>query len=1039
MAEHMIKPAPVEGFMDSAWNRVDLCLILVRLAVLPFSLLPNGQGNFVNALARLLFLVRPLSMMDAYLTGPSDILKVIPAAAAPLRDLFSVFVLFLVIMTILCISLFGNGKMHGRCVVAPNNSMALRWAQLKAAHGDVFDRPNTVGELKVPEELCMSDASCQHGFECSCLPHGVDLQDRSYLIGRPGCYKIPFGKVGESNKGEPTTLSYGYLGFNNFAQALFTVWQVCTLSKWPDVMEAVMQAYGTWACSIFILIIIGMRYWIINMAVAIIPSVYLCIRRQRVTIKWDEAMARAETALLEQLREKAEFEEGEDEEEEALEDYLNEEKQEEDGPAKRKIPPKSKAKDALISVLGDLTHCTPRELTAHIRATFSAFDTDNSGEISARELGDAFRAMGMDVPEQDIEQIAADADVNEDGVLDMEEFEDMVKVMISTVRERVPEPTVVQVKEPTPLWLGLIEIPEKYFQRNLVPLHPISLSISRMLASPAVVDECGELVPGDVVLEAKRRNLTIQWGPSCREWRLMADRGGASIGMKTRRAKNTKNRDSQKNTAKGGKNAEDEKGFTEMFPSNSPIPGGDGVSENDDRSDMRHVILQFDVHQKWRYETPKLVPNNTVPYFDVLVLQCILANTLLMTLSHFDGSVNLECQRSFHCPENLEIMSSGWFLALQLGEVAFNVIFTLEAVCKIVALGSFMRYISQAINTFDFALVVVSDILMLLSLFNVNLPNVSFFRALRLLRACLMITRFRRLRLLFRRSAASMMGTCGVVFLLMIFISIFALVGMNIFKCSMPKCNTTTPSGECLDPFAQCTNSYECEMFKETRADGSAGCPFRLRRNFNTFFNSMTSIFVIFTAEKWSDIMLDGMRSQSTGFMGIYAAIIFFTLSYMFFNQVLANMFIAVIIDNFSTSEVSIYTDSPPPLPPSLYFPLSSSLFFSLPLVSICTKKFSLSLSFFPLSLFSSLSLSHTHTFFLSLSLSLALSLAPPLSLSLALSLSHTHTHCLSVCLSVSLSRALSLSPPPSLSPSLSLCICIHICTHMYIHIGRQD
>jgi len=458
MAEHMIQPTEVDGFMDSAWNRVDLYLILVRLAVLPFSLLPNGQGNFVNALARLLFLIRPLSMMENYLTGPSDILKVIPTALAPLLDLLSLFVLFLVIMSILCISLFGNGKLHGRCVVAPNNSMALRWVQLKAAHGDVFDRPSTVGELKIPEQLCTTDASCQHGFECSCLPLGVDLHDRSYLIGRPGCYKIPFGKVGESNKGEPTTLSYGYLGFNNFAQALFTVWQVCTLSRWPSVMEAVMQAYGMWACSIFILIIIGLRYWIINLAVAIIPSVYLNIRRQRVVIMWDEAMARAEIALLEQLL-NAQFVGGEDEEEEALEDDLNGVEQQADSPAKRNIVRKSKAEGALVSALGDLIHCTPRELTAHIRSTFAMFDTDNSGEISAKELADAFRAMGMVVPEQDIAQMAADADMNDDGAIDIEEFEELVKKMISTVREREePETTVVQVKEPTPLWLGLIEI-----------------------------------------------------------------------------------------------------------------------------------------------------------------------------------------------------------------------------------------------------------------------------------------------------------------------------------------------------------------------------------------------------------------------------------------------------------------------------------------------------------------------------------------------------------------------------------------------------
>ena len=82
-------------------------------------------------------------------------------------------------------------------------------------------------------------------------------------------------------------------------------------------------------------------------------------------------------------------------------------------------------------------------------------------------------------------------------------------------------------------------------------------------------------------------------------------------------------------------------------------------------------------------------------------------------------------------------------------------------------------------------------------------------------------------------------------------------------------------------------------------------CPFELRRNFNTFWNSLTSMFLVFTAEGWTDLMTDGMRLQSAGPLGIYAAIFFFLGSYLFFHHVMANLFIAVILDNFSTSEVS--------------------------------------------------------------------------------------------------------------------------------------
>jgi len=64
----------------------------------------------------------------------------------------------------------------------------------------------------------------------------------------------------------------------------------------------------------------------------------------------------------------------------------------------------------------------------------------------------------------------------------------------------------------------------------------------------------------------------------------MADRGGASIGMETRKEKKKK---------KKGQKADDDsgaKGFKGMFPSNSPIPGGEGVSEDEQRKDVRYVV-----------------------------------------------------------------------------------------------------------------------------------------------------------------------------------------------------------------------------------------------------------------------------------------------------------------------------------------------------------------------------------------------------------------------------------------------------------------
>jgi hypothetical protein len=213
---------------------------------------------------------------------------------------------------------------------------------------------------------------------------------------------------------------------------------------------------------------------------------------------------------------------------------------------------------------------------------------------------------------------------------------------------------------------------------------------------------------------------------------------------------------------------------------------------------------------------------------NILVLVCILTNTTLMTFWHFDGKPNMDCTSEEVCPRNLLRMSLSWFVLLQYGEVFFNVIFTFEALAKITL---------QSIGT--------------------KLPNVSFFRALRILRAFRMITRFHRFRLLFRRSAASLQTVLVVTVLLFVSPPAFAIVGMKIFQCEVPTCGQDKETGACFDPFTQWINSLECPMYSE-EISGTAACPFYLRRNFNTFHEGLISMFVIFTGERWTDIMIDG-------------------------------------------------------------------------------------------------------------------------------------------------------------------------------------
>jgi hypothetical protein len=228
MAEMMVKISPMDGFADSGWNRIDICILVCRLAVLPLLWLPNDHGVFVNKFARLLFITRALRVLGESFTEACDLLISITQGMYTLKELLTIYSLGVFIASIFCMSLFPVGGLNGRCVLSANNTAVLHLMDMRARYVNVtaFQQESLSGELKIPEEFCFPAAvSCGKGFECSCQPPQSNIFDRSYLEGRNGCEKILYGRIGETNKGEPTSMYYGWLGFNNFPQTFFTVFQ----------------------------------------------------------------------------------------------------------------------------------------------------------------------------------------------------------------------------------------------------------------------------------------------------------------------------------------------------------------------------------------------------------------------------------------------------------------------------------------------------------------------------------------------------------------------------------------------------------------------------------------------------------------------------------------------------------------------------------------------------------------------------------------------------------------------------------------------
>ncbi len=61
---------------------------------------------------------------------------------------------------------------------------------------------------------------------------------------------------------------------------------------------------------------------------------------------------------------------------------------------------------------------------------FNLFDTDGSGEVGLAQLVAAFRRLGVDLTVREAEALIAEADEDGNGIVDLDEFVQMVQKML---------------------------------------------------------------------------------------------------------------------------------------------------------------------------------------------------------------------------------------------------------------------------------------------------------------------------------------------------------------------------------------------------------------------------------------------------------------------------------------------------------------------------------------------------------------------------------------------------------------------------------
>ncbi|XP_050519467.1 muscle calcium channel subunit alpha-1 isoform X6 [Diabrotica virgifera virgifera] len=198
----------------------------------------------------------------------------------------------------------------------------------------------------------------------------------------------------------------------------------------------------------------------------------------------------------------------------------------------------------------------------------------------------------------------------------------------------------------------------------------------------------------------------------------------------------------------------------------------------------------------------------------------------------------------------------------------FIALFTIEMLLKMYSLG-FQGYFVSLFNRFDCFVVIGSIMEMILTNTHVMPPlGISVLRCVRLLRVFKVTKYWRSLSNLVASLLNSIQSIASLLLLLFLFIVIFALLGMQVFGG---------------------------RFNKDTEE--------KTRYNFDSFWQSLLTVFQILTGEDWNVVMYEGIAAyggvESPGVLSC----IYFIILFICGNYILLNVFLAIAVDNLADAE----------------------------------------------------------------------------------------------------------------------------------------
>ncbi|KAI3387752.1 hypothetical protein SNEBB_002200 [Seison nebaliae] len=207
---------------------------------------------------------------------------------------------------------------------------------------------------------------------------------------------------------------------------------------------------------------------------------------------------------------------------------------------------------------------------------------------------------------------------------------------------------------------------------------------------------------------------------------------------------------------------------------------------------------------------------------------------------------------------------------LEKVEYVFLIVFTLEAVMKIIAYGficSPTAYLRSGWNMLDFTIVVVGIISTIMTALNTHGFDVKALRAFRVIRPLKLVNSLPSLQIVLNSILRAMLPLLHIALLVLFVITIYAIIGLELFCGKLHHVCQDRITGELSEQ--PCTNSSG-NLCSE---DGALFCP-KPRNwegpnygitNFDNFVLAMLTVFQCVTMEGWTDMlywMNDGVAGK---------------------------------------------------------------------------------------------------------------------------------------------------------------------------------